>query len=134
TSSDVEAADIAPLTPGANATFEAWVYLNAAPSELVSIFNKWSQSGDDEYLVGININQTLFFGWQTTGGGAYGTPSYNDASGSGAVPLNAWTHVAVVRSGTTLTFYINGNLDTSSSPMDINSFRNGTNTLRIGGQ
>jgi hypothetical protein len=45
------------------------------------------------------------------------------------------THIAVVRNGASLKFYVNGNLDVSlSSAMDGNSFRNGTTTLRIGGQ
>ena len=45
------------------------------------------------------------------------------------------THIAVVRNGGSLTFYVNGNLDASlSNAMDGNSFRNGITTLRIGGQ
>src|SRR3989449_1738626 len=134
TTSYVEAPDLDALTPGANATFEAWVSLSAAPSEVASVFNKWSQTIDDEYLLGINPNQTLFFAWQTTGGSTWGTPSFNSASGTGLIPLNAWTHIAVVRSGATLNFYINGKLDASVNAMDTNAFRNGVNTLRIGGQ
>ena len=134
TSSYVEAVDIDALTPGTGATFEAWVYLNSAPTEIASVFNKWSQTVDDEYLFGINPNQTLSFSWQTTGGYTWGTPSFNGAGGTGLIPLNAWTHIAVARSGATLNFYINGNLDASLNVMDTNAFRNGINTLRMGGQ
>ena len=37
-----------------------------------------------------------------------GSPYY----GTGVVPLNVWSHVAVVRVGSTLTFYLNGEVDT----------------------
>src|SRR5207249_8698241 len=65
----------------------------------------------------------------------YGTPSYDNVYGNGTVPLNTLTHVAVVRNGPSLSFYINGVLDASiAAAMDTNPFRNGINTLRIGGQ
>src|SRR5207244_12667588 len=93
------------MHPGTGATFEAWVLLNSAPTELASVVNKWSQTIDDEYLFGINPNQTLFFAWQTTGGYTWGTPSFNGASGTGQVPLNAWNPIAVVRNVVTVYFY-----------------------------
>lgn len=135
TTSFVEAADIDAISLQTEATFQAWVWLDAAPSEVASVFNKWNQTGDDEYIFGINPNRTLYFAWQTTGGATWGTGSYNQANGSGMIPLATWTHVAVVRSGTSLKFYINGNLDaTLSTALDANPFRNGMATLRIGGQ
>jgi concanavalin A-like lectin/glucanase superfamily protein len=130
----VEAADIDPLTPQTDVTFQAWVLLSSAPTEVASVFNKWSQTADDEYLVGINPNRTLYFAWQTTGGATWGTAAYNQASGSAVIPLNAFTHIAVVRSGATLRFYINGQLDVAVSVLDTNPFRNGSTTLRLGAQ
>ncbi|MBI2914085.1 MAG: LamG domain-containing protein, partial [Chloroflexi bacterium] len=55
--------------------------------------------------------------------------------GNGAVPLNAWTHIAVTYDGTTRNYYINGELDftstattgpltTSSDPLRIGSDTN----------
>jgi chitodextrinase len=131
----VEAADIVQLTPQTNATFHAWVRLTTAPTEVASVFNKWSQTTEDEYLVGINPNRTLYFAWQTTGGSSWGTPSYHQASGVSPIPLNTFTHIAVVRSGTALRFYINGVLDTAlTNAIDNSPFRDGTMTLRMGGQ
>jgi hypothetical protein len=131
----VEAADIDALSPQSDATFQAWVRLTSAPTEVATIFNKWSQTADDEYMFGINPNRTLYFAWQTTGGTAWPSLAYGDASGTGVIPLNTLTHIAVVRSGSTLRFYINGNLDTVlSNVMDANPFHNGITTLRIGGQ
>jgi len=130
-----EAADLQALTPGSAATFEAWVYLTSPPGGLVSVINKWSQSVDDEYLFGLTSNRRLHFAWKTTGAGAWGTTSYNETTAdAGQLPVGAWTHVAVVRDGTTLTFYINGDVAATASVMDTNPFRDGRNTLRIGGQ
>ena len=130
-----EAADIDAISPGTEATFQAWVMLSSAPVEVASLFNKWNQTADDEYLFGINPNRTLYFAWQTTGGNTWATPAYNHTSGTAAIPLNTLTHVALVRSGTSLRFYINGVLDTTlATVIDTNAFRNGTATLRIGGQ
>jgi len=135
TSSFVDAPDIDPLTLQTTATFMAWVSLSGAPVETASVFNKWSQTADDEFLFGINANRTLYFGWKTTAGVDWGTTGYNEASGTGVVPLATMTHIAVVRSGASLKFYINGNLDASlAGAMDGNSFRNGITTLRMGGQ
>jgi hypothetical protein len=135
TSSFVDAPDIDPLTLQTTATFMAWVSLSSTPAEVVSVFNKWSQSVDDEYLFGINPDRTLYFGWQTTAGVDWGTTAYNQVNGNTVIPLGTMTHIAVVRNGGTLTFYVNGNLDASlSNAMDGNSFRNGIATLRIGGQ
>jgi hypothetical protein len=55
-------------------------------------------------------------------------------SASAQVPLNVWTHVAVVRNGPLLTFYVNGEVVAQVSAMDNAGFKNGGNSLRIGGQ
>src|SRR2546430_13652153 len=52
----------------------------------------------------------------------------------GQIPLSTWTHIALVRRGATLSFYINGVLDASVTAADTNPFRNGITSLRIGGQ
>jgi hypothetical protein len=129
-----EAADRDALSPGTSATFSAWVYLTSAPTEMASILNKWSQSADDEFLFGITPNRNPYFAWQTTGGATWGGASFNDLIDPTQVPLNTWTHVAVVRSGATLRFYLNGALTSSAGAMDNNPFRNGGNSLRVGGQ
>jgi hypothetical protein len=134
TSSFAESSDINALTPGADATFEAWISLDTAPSDVASVLNKWSQTADDEYLFGVASTRALYFAWHTTGGSPWPSTSFNHAFSTGMIPLNTLTHIAMVRSGATLRFYINGNLDSTFTAMDTNPFTNGINTLRIGGQ
>lgn len=134
TSSFVESPDINALTPGINATFEAWVFLPTVPTDVASVFNKWNQTADDEFLVGITPSRTLMFAWHTTGGNTWPSASFNQAFSTGKIRLNTWTHIAVVRSGAFVTFYINGIVNTSLAVMDAKPFRNGANTLRVGGQ
>jgi hypothetical protein len=130
-----EAVDLQALTPGSSATFEAWVYLTSPPDGLVSVINKWNQSADDEFLFGVAQSRRLHFAWKTTGATTWGNTSYNETTAeAGQLAVGVWTHVAVVRAGTTLTFYINGDVVATAPVMDANPFRDGRNTLRIGGQ
>jgi hypothetical protein len=134
-SSYVEAANSSSLNPGTAATFSAWVNLAAANNNISSVINKWSQTTDDEYLFGLDSSNRLIFAWQTTGGNVWGQPSYNLVFGNAQIPLGTWTYISVVRSGPSITFYINGNVDAAyASAADSNPFRSGVNTLRIGGQ
>src|SRR5467141_1731803 len=131
----VEAANSNSFNPGTAATFSAWVNVLAANADISSVINKWSQTIDDEYLFGLDSSNRLTFAWQTTGGNVWGPPSYYIVSGNTQVPLGTWTYIAVVRNGPAISFYINGNLDTSfGAAADANPFRSGINTLRIGGQ
>jgi hypothetical protein len=130
----VESPDIDPLTPGTTATFEAWIFPSAAPSDLAPVLNKWTQTPEDEYSFGLDSDRQVYFAWQTTAGATFGTSSWNRVVGTGTIPLNTWTHIAAVRSGTTLSFYVNGNLDSTQVVFDTNPFRNGTNPLRVGGE
>jgi hypothetical protein len=90
-------------------TIEAWVYPTS--------FTGWS------YLDGLNIKPTLIgnnafnsstnywsFGLTTTGSVhfAYFNGSAQGAGTSAAANLNAWNHIALVKSGSSVTLYLNG--------------------------
>ncbi|MFA6003656.1 MAG: fibronectin type III domain-containing protein, partial [Elusimicrobiota bacterium] len=116
-------------------TLSAYVSLVSASTDMATVANKWAQDTNDEYLFGIDSSRRLSFGWQTTGGYSWGTPAFNIVTGVGQIPLGAMTNVAVVRSGTNISLYINGVLDSAfPGAIDANPFFNGTASVRIGGQ
>lgn len=105
--------------PAYSLTMMAWIYPTAYPSTggRGTIFTKrncyYFQIDDSGYLQYYNY-------------GVGGTPMPNDyVESSSAVPLNTWTHVAVVKgTGQTVLFYINGELDRTiggAAPVDIQS-------------
>ena len=95
-----------------NYTLECWFYLNSAPasgSDRTFIRYHWTGSTGQNavyYLSVINSAGTLYpytFARDVT------TPSNNTTiTSSTAIRLSTWNHVAAVRSGTTLTLYLNG--------------------------
>ena len=100
-------------------TAEAWIYITSY-SSVNSVFAKGG-STTDWFLATNNSNGRLCIG--------VGATSYFTSTGS-VVPLNTWCHVALVRSGTTLSTYFNGILDgtVSIGSVDFTS----TGTLNLG--
>ena len=82
-------------------TIEFWTYLTAYP-----VSSTWAPfyatSGYGDITIGLTGSGQLNVGYSTAG-------SSWDVNNIGSViPLNTWVHVAVVRSGTNLYYYING--------------------------
>jgi len=85
--------------PNLNATwtFECWVYRTVSSTQQVLVlFNSGSFSGAVVYIESTN--------YLTVNDGVNFLGSFTGAT----VPVNAWTHIAVVRSGGTTTGYVNG--------------------------
>ena len=82
-------------TTAGDFTYEAWVYQTAATTGIVITVG--SEAADRTYMY-VTSGQQL--GW-----GVYFVADYTLG---GTVPLNQWNHIAIVRSGTTVTGYVNG--------------------------
>jgi hypothetical protein len=81
-----------------NFTIEMWGYFTSFPNAQNAIYNNGAADGITSCILYI------------TSAGAVSLYNYNSAVGNSTtnVSLNTWTHIAVTRVGTTLTYYING--------------------------
>jgi hypothetical protein len=97
-------------------TVEAWYY----PTNVTGTHSLFTLGPDpaNRYtfaLVGTSVTSNLY---------GFGSTTYTST-----VPINTWTHIAVVRSGSTVKVYING---TASVTTDTQSGRIGNGTVNIG--
>ena len=113
-------------------TVETWIYPTSINGNEKGIASNWSGGG--AWIWRIGTGNTLQFVYTYAASGI-ASQTY---TGSTTIASNAWSHVAIVRSGTILKFYINGvgdstTYDMSSSGRTTMYFYNGaTKPLRIG--
>ena len=102
-------ANNADFTLGQTFTVECWVF--RITNDNGTIVGRWYAGSNSAWLMHIYNAGKLAFG---TGGGSFGVESI------ASIPLNTWTHLAVSNDTTSKRFYINGVLDSTHSPDDIN--------------
>ncbi|MDC1175530.1 LamG domain-containing protein [Bacteriovoracaceae bacterium] len=93
-----------------NFTISAWVYPRTLVGAFISIFGKRNNASGYQYQLRIQASQYLSF-LSSTGG-------YN---GTGTIIANTWNHLLVTYSSGTITLYLNGAFDGSSSGHTITS-------------
>ena len=111
---------------------EAWVYTSGASGANLQIAGSHEDGVAASWLfyirtdnkIRILVNSSIF------------------AESSSAIPLNAWTHIAGVRNGSTLYVYVNGvqagsagfasSVNSNSYPITVGSDQNGDETLYTG--
>jgi virginiamycin B lyase len=130
----VEFGDDDLFTASVAMTIESWVRVDAITEDFTSIVNKWTQSLDCEYLFGLMPDGRLSFAWHTQGGDTYNTASFGPIFSEQKIKLGRFTHVAVVRAGSGVAFYIDGQAAGSFECMDLAPFRNSAAPLRIGAE
>ena len=97
----------------ANYTVDFFIYTSSTTSQMVfdTIQPGISGGGSNRFFVYINTSQQVVVG-----------PGTNTLTSSSSIQLRAWNHVAVVRSGTTRTIYINGvSAGSSTQSEDLSS-------------
>ena len=104
-----------------NFTAECWIYPTASPSQPI-IMGQWS--GSYSWALETSNNSSRHLRFLTNAGGIV------DNVSSTAVPLNQWSHVALVRNGTSFVAYLNGTSVVSSTV--TGALANSTDALSIG--
>jgi len=86
---------------GANLTLECWVYMTVAPSVTNRLITIGPNNAQSSLQFSITTGRVFDVGVAFGSGGGVN-------SGANTIPLNTWTHLAFVLSGSTGTLYING--------------------------
>jgi hypothetical protein len=108
-----------------NFTIEFWAYpinygtLGNGVTNGV-ILSKWFSTGGYSFQVGLNSSGLLYMNWNNTTGFSSDT----------IVPINEWSHIAIVRNGNNFKMYKNGiNFGSTTSSVTINT---STSNMQIG--
>jgi len=108
-------------------TIEFWYYPVSNTTTDIEFIGQWtSGSTDESWSVGHHWTNGLVFFWSTDGS------TDQTLSSATILTLNAWNHIAVSKSGTTVSLYLNGaRLNTGTL---TGSIYNSSRVLDIGGR
>lgn len=82
-------------------TYTGWYYVDGTANKGTLIGNNAATSATNYWSFGLNSTGKLWF--------AYFTGTNQGGGSTDTVALNTWTHVAMVKNGTNITLYVNGN-------------------------
>ncbi len=111
-----------------NFTIEFWAYVQNT-SSYSWIISQWENSAGSDTNSAFLIFQGPYIGF----GSAYNN-SISQINVTGTTPLisNNWYNVALVRSGSLMSLYLNGNLESTSSGVGLNVINNSNLPIMIG--
>ena len=96
-------ADPSPITVSGDFTVEAWVYPTASESSWIFLFGAQRVAYTGDRGIGLTKTGGFLVVYGAGGGGTELTVTYPTA-----IQQNVWQHIALVRSGGSLTAYLNG--------------------------
>ncbi len=102
---------------------EAWVY-NQSTTNFKMVMGQWN-TGQVSYTLRQNASKWVFT--YTTNG-----TTEVAVTGTSNQVLNAWTHLAVIRTGNTLGLFVNGTRETTASMTGV-TIHNNTGVFSVGG-
>ena len=82
-------------------TYTGWYYVDGTANKGTLIGNNAATSATNYWSLGLNSTGKLWF--------AYFNGAAQGGGSTDTVALNTWTHVAMVKNGTNITLYVNGN-------------------------
>ncbi len=113
-----------------NFTVESWVYITSSNAQQ-TIAGQWDGIGGGNLswilFISNDSNRYLRFAVSSTGSNVV-----FDLVSTSTIPLNQWSHIAIVRNGNVFQLYLNGIAATGGSTTNSVTLFNTTNVLTVG--